>query len=296
MSIKSLALGCNGTNVRLCNLRQRVTHTFFTLLWNHTASLSKGIIKRMLFTPSTYKITPVEKQYLDKGERFEISINDKAVKCWKWGSGPSILLVHGWNGRGIQLHRFIEPLIQRGYSVITYDAPGHGESEGRTSSYFEFTDTIRTLLNSRDGYDIRGVIAHSLGGSALVNSIEKESHPLEVVLIAPALRLKEVLYGFFDYVGVPRTIYETLIKEYEDQFGYNMQRDNPINLMRKINSKILIVHDKSDPTIPYDDSREISERFPNIQLHTTARLGHKKVLADSSVVNRALDYLGEQIN
>ena len=296
MCAKILTLGCNGTNVRLCKLRQKVTHTFFNLLWNHTASLSKGIIKRMLFTPTTYKITPVERQYLDNGERFEISINDKAVKCWKWGSGPSILLVHGWNGRGIQLHRFIEPLIQRGYSVITYDAPGHGESEGRTSSYFEFTDTIRTLLNSRDGYDIRGVIAHSLGGSALVNSIEKESHPLEVVLIAPALRLKEVLYGFFDYVGVPRTIYETLIKEYEDQFGYNMQRDNPINLMRKINSKILIVHDKSDPTIPYDDSREISERFPNIQLHTTARLGHKKVLADSSVVNRALDYLGEQIN
>jgi pimeloyl-ACP methyl ester carboxylesterase len=295
MSTKILALGCNSTNVRLCKMRQRVTHTFFNLLWNHTASLSKGIIKRMLFTPTTYKSTPVERQYLDNGKRFEITIHDKAVKCWKWGTGPSILLVHGWNGRGIQLHHFIEPLIQRGYSAITYDAPGHGESQGRTSSYFEFTDTIRTLLTSHDGYNIRGVIAHSLGGSAVVNSIEKENHPLEAVLIAPALRLKEVLYGFFDYVGVPRAIYEILIKEYEGQFGYNMRRDNPINLLKKINSKILIVHDKNDPTIPYVDSQAVSERFPNIELHTTERLGHKKVLADSSVVNRAMDYFGEQI-
>jgi len=274
-------------------MRQRVVHTFFNLLWNHAPTLAKGIIKRVFFSPTTYKSTPVEKQYLDNAMRFEISIHNKAVKCWKWGSGPSILLAHGWNGRGIQLHHFIEPLIERGYSALTYDAPGHGESQGRTSSYFEFSDTIRTLLTSPNGHEIRGVIAHSLGGSAVVNSIEKENLPLEAVLIAPALRLKEVLYGFFEYVGVPRAIYEILIKEYEDQFGYNMHRDNPANLLREINSKILIVHDKNDPTIPYVDSKEISERFPNIELHTTELLGHKKVLADSSVVNRTMDYFGE---
>jgi pimeloyl-ACP methyl ester carboxylesterase len=275
-------------------MRQRIIKTFFNLLWNHTPTLSKGIIKRLFFSPSTYKSSPIEKDYLDTGRRFEISIHGKVVNCWKWGSGPSILLAHGWNGRGIQLHHFIEPLIQKGYSALTYDAPGHGESQGKTSSYFEFTDTIRTLLSSPNGHEIRGVIAHSLGGSAVVNSIEKENLALDAVLIAPALRLKEVLYGFFDYVGLPRAIYEILIKEYEDQFGYNMHRDNPVNLLREINSKILIVHDKNDPTIPYADSKEISGRFPNIELHTTERLGHKKVLADSSVVNRALDYFGEK--
>jgi pimeloyl-ACP methyl ester carboxylesterase len=275
-------------------MRQSVVHTFFNLLWKHAPTLSKKIIKRLFFTPTTYKSTPVEREYLDNAKKFEVSIHDKAVKCWKWGSGPSILLAHGWNGRGIQLHHFIEPLRQSGYSAIAYDAPGHGESQGSTSSYFEFTDTIRTLLTSPNGHEIRGVIAHSLGGSAAVNTIEKENLPLKAVLIAPALRLKEVLYGFFDYVGVPRTIYELLIKEYEDQFGYNMHRDNPVNLLREIHSKILIVHDTNDPTIPYVDSKGISDRFPNIELHTTERLGHKKILADSSVINHAINYFGEQ--
>jgi hypothetical protein len=132
-----------------------------------------------------------------------------------------------------------------------------------------------------------------MGGAAVVNSMEKENHPLNAVFIAPALRLKEVLYGFFDYVGVPRTVYEILIKEYEAQFGYNMHRDNPANLLREINSKILIVHDRNDPTIPYADSKEIAERFPNIELHTTERLGHKKILADNSVVNRIIDFFEE---
>jgi hypothetical protein len=73
-----------------------------------------------------------------------------------------------------------------------------------------------------------------------------------------------------------------------------MQRDNPVNLLRKINSKILIVHDKNDPTIPYVDSKEISKGLPNIELHATESLGHKKVLADSSLVNHIVDYFGDQ--
>lgn len=291
MATKVITLKCNGTNVRMCKMRQRVIHTLFGFLWNHTPTLAKVITQRMFFTPSTYKLTPVEQQYLDRGRRFEVSVHDKAVKCWKWGSGPGILLAHGWNGRGIQLHRFIEPLVQRGFSAIAYDAPGHGESQGMTSSYFEFTDTIRTLLTSSNGIQIQGVIAHSLGASAAVNSIVKEHRSLGVVLIAPALRLAEVLYGFFDDLGLPKPIYHNLIKEYEDQFGYHMDRDNPSNLLKDMESKVLIVHDKNDLTIPYVDSKELSNRFQNIELHTTERLGHKGVLTDRSVVDFAVNYL-----
>jgi len=291
VATKLITMKCNGTNVRMCKMRQRIMYTLFGFLWNHTPTLAKVITQRMFFTPSTYKITPVEKQYLDRGRRFEVSVNDKAVKCWKWGSGPSILLAHGWNGRGIQLHRFIEPLVQRGFSAIAYDGPGHGESQGTTSSYFEFTDTIRTILTSSNGYKVQGVIAHSLGASAAVNSMVKEHRSLGAVLIAPALRLAEVLYSFFDDLGLPKPIYENLIKEYENQFGYHMDRDNPSNLLKHMESKILIVHDKNDLTIPYLDSKELSNKFQNIELHTTEGLGHKGVLADRSVVDFAVNYL-----
>lgn len=294
MSTRSSILHCNGTNVRVCMAGRSILNTFFDFLWTTTPTLAKLITKRLFFTPSNYKTTPLENHYLDKGRNFEISVNDKTVKCWKWGSGPSILLAHGWNGRGIQLHHFIEPLLRRGYSVIAYDAPGHGESEGKTSSYFEFADTIRTLLNSSNGHSIQGVIAHSLGGSATVNSIAKERNSLEVVLIAPALRLAEVLYGYFDHIGVPKPLYQTLIREYEDQFGYNMDHDNPSNLLSEIQSRILIVHDKNDPTIPYVDSKELSDEFQNITLHTTKGLGHKKIIAERSIVNSIVNYFKEE--
>jgi len=290
MSTRLLFLRHNSTNVRVYKTGRRILHTFFDFLWNTTPTVSRLIAKRLFFAPSSYQLTPQENHYLNSGSRFEIPVHGKAVQCWKWGSGPSILLAHGWNGRGIQLHHFIEPLLGRGYSVIAYDAPAHGESRGKTSSYFEFTDTIRTLLNSSNGHKIQGVIAHSLGASATVNSMAKENSALEVVLIAPALRLAEVLYGYFDYIGLPKPLYQSLIREYEERFGYDMYHDNPSNLLREVESRILIVHDKNDPTIPYFDSKELSDEFQNIALHTTEGLGHKKILTERSIIDLIVNY------
>ena len=293
MTTRILHERCLSTNVRLFQIRQRAVHAALDLLWNVTPAFTKLLVKKMFFTPSSYKITPLEKHYLENGESFQLSVHGKTVQCWKWGTGPSILLAHGWNGRGIQLHHFIEPLMQRGYSVIGYDAPGHGESEGKTSSYFEFTDTIRTLLASSNGHKIQGVIAHSMGGSATVNSIAKENQPLQAVLVAPALKLAELLKCFFDHVGVPAYLYDILIQEYERQFGYDMRRDNPAHLFKEIDSRILIVHDKQDPTIPYTDSKELSNEFENIVLHTTEGLGHKRILTDESVVDAIVNYFSK---
>ncbi|UCF02802.1 MAG: hypothetical protein JSV14_03890, partial [Deltaproteobacteria bacterium] len=115
MTSRTLHETCISTNVRLSQVRRKAVHGALELLWNFTPTLTKLLVKKVFFTPSSYKTTPVEKQYLEKGESFQLSVHDKTVQCWKWGRGPSILLAHGWNGRGIQLHHFIEPLMQRGY-------------------------------------------------------------------------------------------------------------------------------------------------------------------------------------
>ncbi len=284
-------MGINSTNVRIIQIRRQVIHAVLNALWKCSPELSMHIVRQAFFAPSAYTTSPEERAWLEKSSRFEIVVRDKVIKGWKWGTGPGVLLVHGWNGRGIQLHRFIEPLMQDGHSVITYDSPGHGESEGRTTNYFELTDTIRAVLNSGHGYNIHGVIAYSLGASVLLNCMEKEDRELRTVLIAPALRLTEMLYRGFDDCGVPERLYQNLMKELENQYGYNMQRDNPRNLLERMKPRILIVHDKDDLKVPYVESQEVSSRHENVSLHTTEGLGHKNILTDESVVDLAVDYL-----
>jgi pimeloyl-ACP methyl ester carboxylesterase len=286
----------NNTNVRKKNLKYQTFQAIMRFLWDYSPGLSKAIVKKMFFSPAVYRAGPLEKKYLKDSQAFEIIVNGKTVKCWKWGRGPAILLAHGWNGRGIQLHRFIDPLVEASYTVIAFDGPGHGESQGRTSSYFEYSDVIRSFFQSGREFNIKGAIAHSFGGAALLNGIAKEKYPLEAILISPALRLSEILDGMFKDYGVPEPLFQTLIKEYEDQFGYNLRKDNPYNLLDPFNSNILIVHDEDDETIPYADSREASRQFKHISLHTTHGLGHKSILFDSATINRIVDHIRKKVD
>lgn len=284
-------MGVNSTNVRIIRIRRQAVHAALNVLWKCNPKLAEHLVRQASFAPSAHKTSAVELAWLESSSRFEILVRDKVIQGWKWGTGPGVLLVHGWNGRGIQLHRFIEPLLQDGHSVITYDGPGHGDSEGRTTNYFEWTDAVRAVLKSVHGYNIHGVVAYSFGASAVLNALEKENRELRTVLIAPALKLTEMLYRGFDDCGVPEPVYQKLIKELENEYGYDVQRDNPRNLLERVKSKILIVHDKKDARVPYVESQELAGRHENISLHSTEGLGHKHILTDESVVDLGVDYL-----
>ena len=54
---------------------------------------------------------------------------------------------------------------------------------------------------------------------------------------------------------------------------------------------MLIVHDKDDRTIPYTDSKTLSDNTDNFYLHTTEGLGHKQILKDSAVIDVITTYL-----
>ncbi|MFC1829982.1 hypothetical protein ACFL0O_10260, partial [Thermodesulfobacteriota bacterium] len=126
---RSLNAGYNRTNVRISQVKHRAFYYVLKFMRNTAPSLSKRMIKKLFFTPAKRKMTSQEKDCLASGTAFKISIHNQTVQCWKWGRGPGILLVHGWNGRGIHLHRYIEPFVLAGHSVITFDSPGHGLSQ-----------------------------------------------------------------------------------------------------------------------------------------------------------------------
>lgn len=291
MTKKIVQMKSHSTNVRCINAKQRGTHVLLTGLWHLAPNATKRLILKRFFKPRSYALTPLERQFLENGTPFYIHVHDKKIRCWKWGSGPAILFVHGWNGRGVNFAHFFKPLIHAGYSVITYDAPAHGKSEGLVTNYFELSDTVRSFLDPSHGFNIQSIIAYSIGASATINCISKEKPLIDVVLIAPALKLKEILFNAFNHHGVPKIVYRNLVAEMERYYGYDVHQDNPYVLAKTISTKMLIVHDKDDRTIPYADSKILSEKTDHVFLHTTEGLGHKRILRDNTVVDLITAYI-----
>lgn len=279
------------TNVRVNILKRYFTFISMYLSWYIFRPALKRFIRKQFFAPRSYQISETEKQYLEQGERFEIIVHDQKVQCWKWGKGPSIIFAHGWNGRGVQFCQFFNEVIKNGYSVIAFDGPAHGESEGKTSSYFQMTDTVRALIIYLQPENVFGLVGHSFGASAIINTLSKEHYQIPAVLIAPALKLKELLDRTFYTVGLPKSILKSLITDYEEKFSYNLKKDNPINLLKTFSLKALIVHDSEDLVTPFTESEEIADLYDSIELFRTDGLGHKRVLTKKSVINKTIDYL-----
>src|SRR5262249_10337057 len=64
------------------------------------------------------------------------------LAVWHWGSGPRVLLVHGWGGHAGRLSAFVAPLLDAGFGVVSFDAPAHGISEGRFATLPDFIRSV----------------------------------------------------------------------------------------------------------------------------------------------------------
>src|SRR5262249_35923574 len=91
-------------------------------------SAAVRLAERAFLTPPRSRRPDTELTLLSTARARPLFVGGRHIEVWLWGSGPTVLLVHGWGGRGAQLGAFVEPLVTRGFSVVTFDAPGHGAS------------------------------------------------------------------------------------------------------------------------------------------------------------------------
>ena len=284
------------TNVRSLYIKRMLIKVALNVAGWLFPQKTRSIIKQLFFRPVRKTVTAKEQQWLDRARNFQIQVHGKTIQCWQWGSGPIILVVHGWNGRGVNLHPLFTPLLKQGYAVVAFDATAHGVSEGDHTNYFEFTDTVRAMANAIGKQAIAGIVAHSLGGAAVINCLSKEDMSPNTVLIAPALRLKELLYNTFKGHGVPTDLYKSLIGEIERKYGYSIERDNPFVLLEQMDTHLMIAHDREDALIPFADARAISDRHSNILLHATQGLGHKNIIKDKRTLDLVIRYLTQPVS
>jgi hypothetical protein len=279
------------TNVRIQIAGQRAIRTWAQFLWHWAPGLTRWLALRLFFSPASHRMHADEAACLSQGRPFHLRVHDKTLAAWRWGHGPAVLLVHGWNGRGVQFHRFVAALVKAGYTAIAVDMPAHGASSGRITSYFEFTDTLRVLLSKELGLNIEGIIAHSFGAAAAINALAKEGVALNAVCLAPILKLQELLHNTLERYGLPHSLYVALISEFEKRFGYNLEADNPHRLVGDLRGSVLIVHDESDRTAIFEDSAEQARKHGHITLLATQGLGHKRLLTDETVVQVCVDHI-----
>lgn len=242
---------------------------------------------RLFTMPRRFPRPAREMSLLDRAERF--ALGPQLIAAWKWGDGPIVVLVHGWEGRGAQLGSFVEPLLEAGFSVVTFDAPGHGSSHGMRTTVPDFAEAL--LAIERRFGSVHAVIGHSFAGPGVAVALQRGFQPRCAVLIAPPSCATHALNLFSRQMALSPDVRDGMQRQLETLTGLKFEALDVRHYGPRMNTPLLLVHDRDDGDVGLASSRAFLDHWRNSSLLETEGLGHYRILRDGSVVQRIVQYV-----
>ena len=270
-------------------IRRRAFRVAVRALEAGAPPVAAWLAERLFFTPPRRAVSPDLLSLLDTGTRFELRAEGRRVVGWRWGEGPQVALAHGWGSRGGRLGAFIEPLVRRGYAVVTWDGLGHGLSDGRMSSMLELARTLLAVRDHAGPFD--AIIGHSLGASATTLALRDGLTARALVFLAPASDPAGFTVAFARLLGFSAATIEGMKRRSERRLRFRWDDINIAAIARGQRIPLLVFHDRADETIAWAEGSAIATAWPGAELVSTSGLGHRDIVRDPGVVKRAVEFV-----
>jgi pimeloyl-ACP methyl ester carboxylesterase len=229
-----------------------------------------------------------------QARRDQIRINGARVETYAWGTGERpVLLMHGWASRASRFAPLIQALLERGYSPVAFDAPGHGDSAGTTTTILDYREMARQL-HERHGR-FAAVIGHSVGGAGAFYAVRGPVTADRVISISAPAGFDHVVDRFCDQLRLRPRVRTELRRGIERRM-FPGERNiwsrfaatyRPADLTQPI----LVIHDDGDDVIDPGQARRIAAAYgQQADLLVTQGLGHRRIIAHPAVVDAILDF------
>jgi pimeloyl-ACP methyl ester carboxylesterase len=252
--------------------------------------------ERLFLTPRRAGLPARERAWLAEARRDEVRIGDRPVATWVWEGAsyrpPTVLLVHGWGGRGSQLGAFVAPLRAEGVRVVAFDAPAHGRSPGRQTNLIQIAATVAGMLERYSEWSApRGIVAHSFGAAASTIALSRGAAVERAVWLAPAEDYSHFTSVFRRTLGLDPATVERMQRAIERRIGVDWSSVRGGVLAPRLAQPLLVVHDEGDREVPLAHGESFAAHWPGAKLLRTRGLGHRRLLRDADVVDAAVRHL-----
>ncbi|HEX4924893.1 MAG TPA: alpha/beta hydrolase [Bdellovibrionales bacterium] len=243
---------------------------------------------RRFATPTRHPVPERELDVLKTGHRFTIPFGFTELQAWSWGDGPTIVLSHGWSGRGSQFFKFVRPLLDAGFSVVVYDAPAHGESPGEMSNYPEFAKAVREVVERVDAV---GVVGHSFGSMAVGLALAQGLRPIPAVLLTMPADPRHYFDLFTQRAGLAPGLKEQMFREIANRLNFDWPNLKASVYAPNIKSPALILQDPAETAVPWDHATTVAQSWPGAKLVPVHGVGHFKILRTPEVIEQTVEFL-----
>jgi len=241
------------------------------------------------------------------------------------GSGPAVVLIHGYPLCRQMWRPQVEALVAAGYRVVTLDLRGFGESEASDGPYSMsvFADDVAALLTHL-GIERAVIGGMSMGGYVLLNLVERypqrltaamflvtraaaddepgrmrrSSMAAEIAAGRPKIvtdAFAGILFAADTAVAHPELVSEvknwmTATDHHGLAGGLLAMRDRSdyVDLLSSFDLPALVVGAEEDRAVPPEHSRVLAEKLPHARLCMISAAGHMANLEKTENFNACL--------
>jgi len=236
-----------------------------------------------------------ELPFYDDATHFKVKQNGEDLHCYEMGNpnGKLVFLVHGWNSNAGSLTKIANSLVQENYRVISFDLPGHAKAKINKTNLYICKEAFKDLIAYVNPQEAFHVVSHSFGSVVSAYSLSETDYKAEkFVILSTNNRLEDVFLYFKKIVGFNKTIYKEFTKLLE---GYMNENVDEMVVSDKIKSfdfdKLLVIHDKFDKVIPFNDAKTIHQEVENSKLIPFEKIGHYRMLWNDEVVTETINFI-----
>ena len=246
---------------------------------------------RLFFTPFRYPVPEKERKIERDARQSTLEVEGKRIHVYSWGTGPIILTVHGWAGRATQFRDFIPVFVEAGYSVVGFDGPAHGKSAGKSTTLIEFGSVLKEVVKTV-GLPV-AIVAHSFGGVASLYSIMNGLSVHKLINISSPTIGDDIINTYLKAIsgssGTGQAFKEYMVKTFHKSFD----EFSALHIIKHVppGLKLLLIHDDLDKEVAISNPIELKNVYPQADLYKTTGLGHTRILKDSTVITRCLDFI-----
>ncbi|MBS4066133.1 MAG: alpha/beta fold hydrolase [Chitinophagaceae bacterium] len=279
------------------NFAQKLVISYFSTKFKLWSKLSKRKAAEKAFdlfctpVPGGPKKTPA---VFTKAEKLHLKMEDVKLVGYRWNhpQPKKVLILHGFSSTIKKFDHFVTPLVNKGYEVLAFDAPAHGESGGKRINVLSYMKMIETVYEKFG--PIHSFTAHSFGGIALSLFMEQQIYQehKKMVLIAPVTETTTALDNYCKLLKIDDAVKNELrniIYEKRNEWPewYSIRR-----AAHNIKAEVLWIHDEEDEQTPWSDAEKVmQDAHPNFRFMVTKGLGHRKIYRDNQVKKAVFEFL-----
>lgn len=228
----------------------------------------------LFMTPRRGKLNKVQSNFLRTAEQEDLTYKEFSVKTYRWpGSKQTILLAHGWESNSARWQSLITTFQQGDFNIIALDAPAHGASGGKTFDAILYAEFMHVVITK---FPPNIIVGHSVGGMAAAYLLHKYAsiQPQKIILLGAPSEFTGLMKSYTDMLGYNKQIVLKLQHTISNRFDISTDNFSTARFASSLKTEALIIHDKHDRVIPYNEALRINAGFKKSHLISTEGLGH----------------------